>query len=312
METRTNRIWLVMMVLLLGLVGASWAEDPNLGTVFSYQGRLETAGSGDPLSGSYDFKFRVYADAVSTNTAIGDPMEVPNVPVTKGIFTVQLDPDPNGTAPNLFNGEVRYLEIAVRGKDDPNYFTINPRQRINAAPYAITASSARWLRGRTSTEKVVYVDDVGNVGIGTTNPTAKLEVNGNIKTAGVYEDSSGNVGIGTTDPGANRLKVVGNMSVQGKADINDWHERYLSSTKGYAKMGNILIQWGTVDNADPLTEYQFRTSFPHACFSVVINRKVSGGSCPVYTHTWDTESFWVNRNDSIDGWEEINYIAIGY
>ena len=89
METRTNRIWLVMMVLLLGLVGASWAEDPNLGTVFSYQGRLETAGSGDPLSGSYDFKFRVYADAVSTNTAIGDPMEVPNVPVTKGIFTVR-------------------------------------------------------------------------------------------------------------------------------------------------------------------------------------------------------------------------------
>ena len=61
-----------------------------------------------------------------------------------------------------------------------------------------------------------------------------------------------------------------------------------------------------------LTEYQFRTSFPHACFYVVINRKVSGGSCPVYTHTWDTESFWVNRNDSIDGWEEINYIAIGY
>ena len=227
-------MWLGMMLLLLGLGGASRAEDPNLGTVFSYQGRLETAGS-EPLNGSYDFKFQVYD---IDGTPIGEIMVEPNITVTEGIFTVQLDPDPNGTVPNLFNGEVRYLEIAVRetGSADPNYFTISPRQRIHAAPYAITASSARWLRGRNSTEKVVYVDDSGNVGIGTTSPsqkldvvgnatvsgnvgigttspTAKLEVNGNIKTAGVYEDDLGNVGIGTTSPTA-KLEVNGTVVSQ--------------------------------------------------------------------------------------------------
>jgi hypothetical protein len=213
METRTNRIWIVMMVLLLGLAGAIRAED--LGTVFSYQGRLETAGS-PPLNGSYDFQFRVYdTPDVGTGILIGESMAEPNVPVTEGIFTVQLDPDPNETAPNLFNGEIRYLEIAVRKTGSAeSYFTISPRQRINAAPYAITASSARWLRGRNSTEKVVYVDDLGNVGVGTTNPTAKLEVNGNIKTAGVYEDGSGNVGIGTTSPGA-KLDVNGTVKGAG-------------------------------------------------------------------------------------------------
>ena len=165
------------MILLLGLGGASLAED--LGTVFSYQGRLETAGS-PPLNGSYDFQFRIYdTPNVGEGTPIGDPMAEPNVPVTEGIFTVQLNPDPNGTAPNLFNGEVRYLEIAVRKTGGAeSYYTISPRQRINPAPYAITASSARWLRGRNSTEKVVYVDDAGNVGIGTTSPAAKLDIVG--------------------------------------------------------------------------------------------------------------------------------------
>jgi hypothetical protein len=207
MKTRTNRIWLGMMILLLGLGGVSWAED--LGTVFSYQGRLETAGS-EPLNGSYDFEFSVHdTPLVGTGTPVGESMSEPNVPVTEGIFTVQLNPDPNGTAPNLFNGEVRYLEIAVRktgSAESP--FTISPRQRINAAPYAITASSARWLRGRNSAEKVVYVDDTGNVGIGTTSPTAKLEVNGNIKTVGIYEDAYGNVGIGTTIP-TSKLEITG-------------------------------------------------------------------------------------------------------
>ena len=180
MEKKIATIVICFMFVSFGLSAAIRAEDPNLATVFSYQGRLETAGSGDPLSGSYDFKFRVYdTPLVGTGIPIGDLMEVPNIPVTEGIFTVQLDPDPGGTAPNLFNGEVRYLEIDVRGKDDPNYFTISPRQRIHAAPYAITASSARWLRGRNSTEKVVYVDDSGNVGIGTTSPASILDIQDN-------------------------------------------------------------------------------------------------------------------------------------
>jgi hypothetical protein len=221
MEKKITTIILGFMFVSFGLSAAIRAEDPNLGTVFSYQGRLETAGS-EPLNGSYDFQFQVYDTLVGTNTQIGVEMEEPNVPVTEGIFTVQLNPDPNGMVQNLFNGEVRYLEIAVRKTGSAEqYYTISPRQRINAAPYAITASSARWLRGRNSTEKVVYVDDAGNVGIGTTNPTAKLEVNGNFRTTGVYEDVSGDVGIGTMEPGA-KLEVAGAAKITGglKADYD--------------------------------------------------------------------------------------------
>jgi len=54
----------------------------------------------------------------------------------------------------------------------------------------------------------------GNVGIGTTAPTATLEVNGTFSvknttgTQGLYQDASGNVGIGTTSP-AKTLEVKG-------------------------------------------------------------------------------------------------------
>lgn len=52
----------------------------------------------------------------------------------------------------------------------------------------------------------------GKVGIGTTSPTAKLEVAGNLKTTAINEDTSGNVGIGTTSPQAN-LHVDGSFQV---------------------------------------------------------------------------------------------------
>ena len=70
----------------------------------------------------------------------------------------------------------------------------------------------------------IFVKDGGNVGIGTTVPSAKLAINGGLA---VGEDA---------DPGDNNLKVVGDVTVGGniglfnntsvsqrlKADYNDW------------------------------------------------------------------------------------------
>ncbi len=70
------------------------------------------------------------------------------------------------------------------------------------------------------------LDEQGNVGIGTTNPTSRLDISGgNISlnggwlsfdggNEGVYVDNEGNVGIGTASPGE-KLEVNGNILLYG-------------------------------------------------------------------------------------------------
>ncbi|APR88499.1 cell wall surface anchor family protein [Minicystis rosea] len=82
------------------------------------------------------------------------------------------------------------------------------------------AHSEGALEAGTGGTAVLVIKD-GNVGIGTTDPGAnKLRVKGNVFVDGADGTAmlalkDGNVGIGTTDPGTNKLRVAGNMLVDG-------------------------------------------------------------------------------------------------
>jgi len=107
------------------------------------------------------------------------------VDVIDGYFTVSLD-----FGSDVFNGDARWLEIGVRLGDleDPNvYTTLSPRQEITPTPYALYAKTAGgggslWQVNGTS----IYYNN-GKVGIGTSNPAAKLDVSGDISAASVYK-----------------------------------------------------------------------------------------------------------------------------
>ena len=140
------------------------------GTAFTYQGRLldDNSAADEP----YDLQFELYNNMVD-GIQQGTTVEVEDIDVIDGYFTVQLD-----FGSDLFNGLALWLEIGVRPGDleDPNeYTTLSPRQEVRPTPYAIYADKTRGT----------FVDESGNVGIGTTNPVGKLDVNGSIYQRGV-------------------------------------------------------------------------------------------------------------------------------
>lgn len=101
------------------------------GTAFTYQGRLNDNGA--TAAGIYDFTVQLHS-AATGGSALAEA-SLPGVPVTGGVFTVQLD---FGAA--VFDGSARWLEIGVRKLGEGDAWTaLSPRHEIAPAPYALLA-----------------------------------------------------------------------------------------------------------------------------------------------------------------------------
>jgi hypothetical protein len=119
------------------------------------------------------------------------------------------------------------LGDGLRFVSDSNYWDI---QMSNAGP----GISHLGFFYNSSSTPVVFFQNTGNVGIGTTQPSERLEINGTVKatkfigdgsgltgvsgdwtagTGGIYYNA-GNVGIGTTEPSA-KLDVAGDLYLTG-------------------------------------------------------------------------------------------------
>ena len=83
---------------------------------------------------------------------------------------------------------------------------------------------------------------------------------------------------------------------------------------GYVKFGNgFQITWGE-NSTDNDSEYtvNFSKSFNTMCVGVMINNQKADAQYPMYAKSFDTKGFKIDRNDSINGSQTINFIAIGF
>ncbi|MBI5564832.1 MAG: hypothetical protein HY870_08055 [Chloroflexi bacterium] len=118
-----------------------------IGTGFTYQGQLKNASG--PINDACDFEFSLWDSLANPTGQIGTTQTKTNVTVATGLFTVQLD---FGEA---FNGEARWLQIAVRcPAGGGSYTTLTPRQTLTPAPYALALPGVRTQQNVTSTNIV--------------------------------------------------------------------------------------------------------------------------------------------------------------
>ncbi|RME38809.1 MAG: hypothetical protein D6788_06720, partial [Planctomycetota bacterium] len=130
---------------IIGMVTAGFAT-ARAETAFTYQGQLKQ--DGRPVNDTCDFIFRLLDGA---SVQVGTDQFVDAVPVTNGLFSVELD-----FGADAFDNTARMLEIEVRCPAGAGAYTVlAPPQPVTRAPYAIQT------RG-------LFVSDAGDVGIGTT------------------------------------------------------------------------------------------------------------------------------------------------
>jgi FtsZ-binding cell division protein ZapB len=131
----------------VGEAKGNLAPQAQVGTAFTYQGRLTDGGS--PANGEYDFRFTLY-DAATAGNQVGSWVSKENVTVTDGLFTVELD-----FGSGIFTGEARYLEIGVRpGDSGAVHTTLSPRQELTPAPYAL-ALPGLWTQQKTDCPNII-------------------------------------------------------------------------------------------------------------------------------------------------------------
>jgi hypothetical protein len=204
----------LFIIIFLG----SWFDVQGQGTVFTYQGRIQT--NDTPFNGNAELEFSLWDAATGGNKlATNTPLSV-IVGVTNGLFSAPVD-----FGASAFNGQSRWLQIDLRTTIGP-FTTILPRQLLTPAPYALysagaasatavtgpipdsllSANIARLQSSPAFTGTVSGVSFKGN-GAALTGIN-HLDSPGGGPAGALRLDAQGHVGIGTNNSGA-ALQVAG-------------------------------------------------------------------------------------------------------
>lgn len=241
-EYRKRRARFVAALATMALLLATLASVMAQTTGFTYQGKLTD--NGNPATGNYDFQFKLFdTQTVGTGTQQGSPVLVPNVTVTSGIFTVQLD---FGAA--VFDGTARYLEISVKQTSGSTFTTLGPRQPISSTPYTIkslNAANATTADGLSvACVNCVTSSQIQNVqGSQVTGNISGSQISGTIPVASVPPGSTSYIQNTTSTQTSSSFNISGDGISAGTLSGN-----ILNAATQYNIAGSRVLSAGGTDN----------------------------------------------------------------
>lgn len=192
----------ILLLASLAFSGAALAQS----TTFTYQGELKQGGN--VANGLLDLRFSLF-DAASGGVQVGTTQCVNNVLVSDGKFTTTLD-----FGQQFVTTASRFLQIEVRQdsglscSNTTGFTILSTRQLLTATPLANHAKSAFALDAADgSPANAVFVDNAGNVGIGTSSPSSLLHAFGNRPELRLQDDDLAGSFAQIDDPSAGQMRV---------------------------------------------------------------------------------------------------------
>jgi len=164
------------VILLAGAVSTAQADVPQL---INYQGVLLDSG-GQPVTTPVNVIFAIWDDPAAGDSLWSEEQTVS--PDANGLFNVLLGSD-SPIPDSAFSSADMYLSVKV--DTDPE---MTPRQRLASVAYSYRSATAD--AGGSNSGWVHHGDivrlatETDSVGIGTSTPGQKLEVNGTVKMTG--------------------------------------------------------------------------------------------------------------------------------
>jgi hypothetical protein len=225
------------LLLIMNTTLAQSSEPPlvpqgALGTAFTYQGQLKQNGA--PITDNCSMAFRLYNQA-SSGSVIGNPITT-TVPITNGLFTVQLD-----FGASAFAGEARWLSIKVRCSGDGAYIDLG-RQLLTPAPYSMYSTSTGALLGRSIAATTPVAGQVLKFDGSTWSPADDaIGTPGSGDISAVYA-GTGLSGGGTTGDVTLTVAFAGSGSANtvARSDHNHWAATWSGSGTGLTLSGGSI------------------------------------------------------------------------
>jgi hypothetical protein len=250
---------LLMLTLCLASVSAQQAASTAANAVvppmIKFGGVLTDANS-KPLSGTVGVTFSMYKESQG-GAALW--IETQNVTVDKaGHYSVMLgSTNSQGLPSDLFkSGEARWLSIQAQGQpEQPRTVLMSVPYALKAADAETIGGlpASAFLKASDSQSQPATKASplaAGVIGTGTPFHVAKWIAPNKIATSNIFDGASGNVGINTTAPTARldvngTARVRGNASVDGSLGVNQLNVSSLSATT----LAASSISAGTVSAA---------------------------------------------------------------
>lgn len=282
-------------------------------STITYQGRLDQAGA--PFTGTADIRYRLWSsETLSTPLfAATDLLEASFVPVTNGVFTVELP-----LASLAAVDRQLFLDVAVRAPAGSGAFVkLSPRQPLRPASqslYALQAETAGQSESAFSLAasdgspaQAVVTDGEGRVGVGiaaprsalhvtrgndaainSTNPTGFLML-GDESAANVVYDNNEILARNGTGPSALFLNAEGGspvvvgtstplagsaLQVRGNVLVESGS---LTAPRGIVFGPFAIDIGGSVENTDPMGIFRFNTGNDSSVLFVNLSDDIVSG-----------------------------------